>query len=299
MRALLITLLAPLLWGTTIFTAQMWLSELNSYSLFLSAMRCLPAGLLLLAIGGWKVHTPLWKIAVLGVLNFSVFFSCLFYAGWVMPGGMAATLIAATPLVVVLFAWPVLGDKPHVKTMITCVVGMAGVAIMVLNKGDSLNPLGLLACFIALLSWPLGIVLGAKWTKHVNLMPFTAWQLLFGGGILLVASLFYEGVPPSVSPAAWGSLAWLSFATTGVAYLAWFYGLDRCNMVTVSMLALASPLIAYILDIVWKGIAPGVAECCGAVLILAAIAYQNITAHMDAGKDVQKREIPLPHESEG
>ena len=73
--------------------------------LLAGALRALPAGLLLLAVtrrlprGSWW-----WRSAVLGTLNIGAFFALLFVSAYRLPGGVAAVLGAAGPLLVLALA---------------------------------------------------------------------------------------------------------------------------------------------------------------------------------------------------
>jgi probable blue pigment (indigoidine) exporter len=75
-----------------------------------AALRALPAGLLLLLIVrrlpglDWIV-----RVAVLGALNFTVFWWLMFEAACRLPGGVAATLGATQALMVVVLARGILG----------------------------------------------------------------------------------------------------------------------------------------------------------------------------------------------
>ncbi|WP_430869594.1 EamA family transporter, partial [Cupriavidus basilensis] len=100
----LLTASAPLVWGSTYLITSQWLPP--GQPLLSGVIRALPAGLAMLAWsrqlprGGWW-----WKAAVLGVLNIGLFQAMLFIAAYRLPGGVAATVGAIQPLLVVLLAW--------------------------------------------------------------------------------------------------------------------------------------------------------------------------------------------------
>lgn len=108
---ILLTALAPISWGTTYFVATEFLPP--NHPILVAALRALPVGLLLTVIfrqlpkGVWW-----WRILVLGLLNIGLFQALLFVAVYRLPGGVAATAGAVQPLLVVLLAWPILGELP-------------------------------------------------------------------------------------------------------------------------------------------------------------------------------------------
>jgi probable blue pigment (indigoidine) exporter len=97
MRDVLLTALAPIIWGTTYFVTTQFLPP--NRPLFVSVIRAAPIGLLMLAgfrelpKGAW-----VWRASLLGTLNIGLFFALLFTAAYRLPGGVVATLMAIQPL---------------------------------------------------------------------------------------------------------------------------------------------------------------------------------------------------------
>jgi probable blue pigment (indigoidine) exporter len=108
--------------------------------LLASLLRALPAGLVLVAVtrigprGVWW-----WRAAVLGTLNIGDFFPLLFVAAFRLPGGVAATLGAVQPLIAADLPSVVLGERLRSVTVIAGVVGIVGVALLVLRAGAELD----------------------------------------------------------------------------------------------------------------------------------------------------------------
>ncbi|MCG2601145.1 MAG: hypothetical protein KBO59_26975, partial [Achromobacter sp.] len=88
---LLLTAAAPAIWGSTYVVTTLMLPQ--GYPLTVAMLRALPAGLLLLLAVRQLPHGIWWlRTAILGALNFSVFWALLFVAAYRLPGGVAATL---------------------------------------------------------------------------------------------------------------------------------------------------------------------------------------------------------------
>ena len=98
MRDILLTALAPLAWGTTYFVTTQALPP--NRPLFVSVMRALPIGLMILFYfrqfpqGIWY-----WRAFALGALNIGLFFALLFIAAYRLPGGVIATTNATQPFI--------------------------------------------------------------------------------------------------------------------------------------------------------------------------------------------------------
>src|SRR5690349_16082902 len=210
MRApiLLLTALAPAVWGTTYAVTTELLP--SDRPLLAGALRALPAGLVLLALTRRLPHGDWWwRAAVLGALNIGVFFALLFVAAYRLPGGVAATLGAVQPLVVAGLGALLLGQRVRVGTLLAGIAGVAGVALLVLRATARLDAVGVLAGLGGAVAMGLGVVLTARWGRPVPLLAFTGWQLTAGGLLLVPLVLAVEGVPPALDGAAVGGLAYL------------------------------------------------------------------------------------------
>ena len=108
--------------------------------LFAAVARALPAGLVLLA---WRRQLPhgdwWWKAALLGLCNIGLFFPLIFLAAYELPGGLAATVQAMSPLAVMAIALPALGERPGVRRVVAGLVGLLGVGLLV-PRGVALDP---------------------------------------------------------------------------------------------------------------------------------------------------------------
>lgn len=240
-----LTALAPAVWGTTYLVTTELLPP--GHPLFAGLLRALPAGLVLLALlrrlpeGVWW-----WRAFVLGALNIGVFFPLLFIAAERLPGGVAATVGAIQPLLVVLLALPVLGERPTGSRVGWALTGAAGVALVVLNPTAELDALGMLAGAGAALSMAAGIVLTRRWGRPsgVSSPVLVSWLLTAGGLVLLPATFLAEGAPPAIDGAAAGGYLWLGGIGGLAAYLVWFRGVGRLPVAATALLGLLSPVVA-------------------------------------------------------
>lgn len=240
---LLLTALAPAVWGSTYFVATEWLPE--GHPMTLAMLRALPAGLLLLAVvRQWPRRERLVQVLVLGALNFAVFWSLLFVAAQRLPGGVAATLGSAQALLVVLLARGLLGTPVRAGSVAAALAGALGVALMVLSPASTLDPLGLAAGMGSAAAMAVGTVLSRKWQHGVAPLTFTAWQLTAGGLVLLPIALLSEPSLPRLEARHLGGLVYLGLIGAALTYSLWFRGLARLGPATVSLLALMSPVTA-------------------------------------------------------
>jgi probable blue pigment (indigoidine) exporter len=262
--------IAPVAWGSGYYVTETFLPP--DRPLFGAMVRALPFGLLLLAFrpqlpsGVWW-----WRSLLLGTLNIGAFFALIFVAAYRLPGGMAATLTATAPLMIMLVAWPVVGERPRAASLLGAGVGAVGVALLVLRAGFAVDPIGVAASFGAVAMSSLGFVLVKRWRPPVDLLTFTAWQLVAGGLVLLPVALLVEGAPPPLDLAAVGGFLYLGLAGTVVAYVVWFRGLRLLPAAAVSLVGLLNPVAGIVVGVALAGEAFGGAQALGLLLVLTGI----------------------------
>ncbi|MHA6324990.1 EamA family transporter [Roseivivax sp. CAU 1753] len=267
---ILITALAPAVWGSTYLVTTEFLPD--GYPVTLAMLRALPAGLLLLAVT--RCLPPrdwLGRVFLLGALNFAIFWSLLFVAAYHLPGGVAATVTSVQALMVIGLARGWLGTPARAAAVVAAVTGMAGVGLLLIGPGAALDPMGIAAALGAAAAMAGGTVLSRKWQPPVGALGFAAWQLTAGGLILLPLSVFVEPPLPPLTPTHLGGLLWLGLIGSALTYWIWFRGVARIEPGAVSMLGMMSPVTAVILGWVWLGQGLSPLQILGAGIVLGSV----------------------------
>ncbi|URN17324.1 MULTISPECIES: EamA family transporter [Streptomyces] len=268
----LMTVLAPAVWGSTYLVTTEFLPP--DRPLLASLVRALPAGLILLLItrvlprGVWW-----WRATVLGVLNIGAFFYFLFLAAYHLPGGVAALVMSIQPMIVLLLGALLLKERIQPVHVVACLVGAAGIALLVLQPGAGLDGVGVVAGLLGALSMACGIVLTKRWGRPegVTLLTFTGWQLTVGGLLLLPVTLVGESLPDRVTWTNIGGFAYLSIIGALIAYVLWFRGLARLPALAVSFLSFASPLCATVLGYLFLDQSLRPLQLLGAAAVIGAV----------------------------
>lgn len=243
---LLLTATAPAIWGSTYVVTTLMLPR--GYPLTVAMLRALPAGLLLLLAVRQIPHGIWWlRSAILGALNFSIFWALLFVAAYRLPGGVAATLGAIQPLIVILLARALLGTPVRGLAVLAALAGIGGVALLVLGPKAALDPVGVAAGLASAASMALGTVLSRRWQPPVSALAFTSWQLTAGGALLLPVALLAEPALPPVTTLNVLGIAYLGLVGAALTYVIWFRGLARLEPAVVSSLGFLSPVSAVLL----------------------------------------------------
>jgi probable blue pigment (indigoidine) exporter len=264
--------IVPAVWGTTYVVTTHLLPE--GHPLFAAMMRSLPAGLIALLLarqlptGSWW-----WRSVVLGALNMAAFFPLLFVAAQRLPGGVAATLGAVQPILVAFLAVAILRERLSSWRVAWGVVGVIGVALVVIGPRAALDPVGIAAGIGGALSMGTGVVLAKKWGRPEGVSPvaLAGWQLAAAGLVLLLPALLVDGVPPGIDGPAVAGYAWLGLVGGLFAYTLWFAAIRRLPVTATALLGLLSPLVAATLGAVIAGEALTVVQLAGFALALAAM----------------------------
>lgn len=266
------TALAPAMWGTTYIVTTRLLPE--GHPLFAAFMRTFPAGVIALLLSRQLPSCSWWwKSFVLGGLNMAMFFSLLFVAAQHLPGGAAATLGAVQPIIIAFLAVPILHERLSRWRLGWGVVGVVGVALVVLGPHAAMDPLGVAAGLGGALAMSVGIVLTKKWQlpQGTSALALAGWQLTAAGLLLAVPAMLVEHPPTKVNAVGWVGYAWLGLPAALLAYTVWFAGIRRLPVTSTALLGLLSPLVAAALGALIAHENLSLAQCLGFTISLAAM----------------------------
>ncbi|MEV6557087.1 EamA family transporter [Nocardia sp. NPDC051756] len=280
---LALTALTPIVWGSTYAITTEFLPP--DRPLFTALMRALPAGLALLAItrvlprGIW-----LGRAAALGILNIGAFFPLLFLAAYRLPGGVAGVLGAVAPMFALGFATVVLAEKPNGRKVLAGLIGVFGVALVVLKANAQLDTLGVIAGLSGAAFMAAGTVLTQRWGRPEGVGPLalTGWQLTAGGLFILPFALLIEGAPPALDGRAIGGYLYLAVIGTAVAYWLWVRGISKVPATSVAFLGLLSPVSAAVIGWIALGQALGPLQMAGLVIALGGTLFGQLAGRPKA-----------------
>jgi probable blue pigment (indigoidine) exporter len=277
-RTIATTALAPAIWGSTYLVTTELLPA--GRPLLDAVLRALPAGLVLVVVtrrlpkGIWW-----WRAVVLGALNIGVFFALLFVAAYRLPGGVAATIVSVQPLLVAGLSSRFLGERVSLRIVLAAATGVAGVGLLLLPAGATLDGLGVAAAFGAAVVMAAGVVLSTRWPSPAPLLPTTGWQLVAGGLLTLPFALVVEGPPPaSLSAASLAGYAYLTIVGGAVAYALWFRGIRALSPTNVTFMALLSPVVATALGWIVLGEQLTPLQAVGGLIALGSVVAAQIQA---------------------
>jgi probable blue pigment (indigoidine) exporter len=270
LRATAVTAVAPIAWGSTYYVTAHDLPA--GAPLWNGVLRAVPAGLLLLAVarrlprGRWW-----WRSAVLGTLNVGAFFVLIYLAGRLLPTSIASTVMAASPVAMMLLARLVLRERARAAAIAGAGCGVVGVVLLLATAAGRIDPFGILASVAAMLLSCTGFVLGKRWADEVDVLASTCWQLCAGGLLLLPAALLVEGAPPAVDLRSGLAIGYVTVVATALAYVCWFTGLRRLPAGSVGLVGLLNPVTGVLLGVLLAGEMLSARQCLGLALVLLGV----------------------------
>ncbi|MFR9802797.1 DMT family transporter [Pseudonocardia sp. RS010] len=269
-------LVIVLAWASC-FVLVMW-GMRDAPVLWFAALRALVAGVALLAAtvvagrGGGLFPRSLAAWALIGVLaatNVTVAFAAMFGSVTGVTTGVAAVLSNSTPLLLVLPAWWLFGERPRFAEIAGVALGFGGLLLVAAPSGGGRGAGLALAAAVGI---GAGALL-ARRSSGVNLLALGAGQFLLGGAALAGAAALVEG-PPTITWSARfvTALAVLALAATVLPYLLWFGELRRAPITSVTVWTLLVPVVGVILGVVVLGERVTLTEGIGDAIVVAALA---------------------------
>ena len=250
-----------LVWGTTYLAIRISLETIPPF--LMAAIRWLVAGTILataLKLRGARLPRPAaWpSLTVLGILLLGFGNGGVVWAEQTVPSGLAAVLVATCPfwMVGIDVLMPG-GEALTLRRMFGLVVGFAGIVLLVwpeIHVGPSgrafLN--GVIATQIACAGWAAGSAYARNRSrtgaKDENVLATAAFEMLFGGAVLLIVGLIrHETASLVFTPRTSGALLYLIFFGAIGGFTAYAYALKHLPIATVSLYAYVNPIIAVIL----------------------------------------------------
>lgn len=196
----------------------------------------------------------LLQMAVVGILLLMGGNLTLSYAERIVPTGLAALLVAVTPLWFLVLDSLLLGDH-HIsrRGKAGLLLGIAGVVVLIWPKLMTPASLGRrelwwsLALLAGSFSWALGSVLSKKW-QSADPFSATSWQVTFAGVGNLIFTLLFE----NISDVTWsargvGAILYLVVCGSWLGYTAYIWLLQHVPTSKVATYAYVNPVVAVFL----------------------------------------------------
>ena len=251
--------LVYLLWGSTYLAIDIAVQRIPPA--LMCAVRFSIAGVVMLAVCAltgrriWYSARQIALAAVVGILLLMGGNLTLAWAELSVPSGLAALIIAITPLWFLVLDSLLLGHhRISWRGKAGLALGIVGLFVLFWPQLHSTSSLGrreLVSC-VALLggsfSWALGSVLSKRWQSGMDSFSATAWQITAAGlGSFLLASLVGDFSRASWTARGVAAVTYLVVCGSWIGYTAYIYLLEHVPTSKVSTYAYVNPVIAVFL----------------------------------------------------
>ncbi|MEM0514296.1 EamA family transporter [Pseudoalteromonas sp. YIC-827] len=249
-----LAMIPAFLWGTTYAVTKYAMPDWPP--ILLGALRALPAGIVLWLIKPSLPKGGQWRpLLLLATVNIALFFACIFVMAVNLPAAIAGVGMVSVPVVALLYAWLVKGQRPALVQSI-CALALVFLAWLLFDpKEVSLTLIGMLALFASLLCIVIGSALVQKFSMHIHWWTVLTWQLILGGTLLAIAALIqafylepeaYQALQNPIERQQWLAILWLVLPNTALAYSLYVWLLGRMSVVEFTFGTIANPIAGII-----------------------------------------------------
>lgn len=278
-----------LIFGTTFLAIKVGI-DAGAPPFFSAGVRFFLAGVILFLFMLWKKQARLSlllhkEMVLTGIgLTFGTF-ATLYWAEQHISSGIAAILSATAPLLVMLLQTGIARQKLSTLSWAGCLVGFIGVVLLILPGATfSVSFLWLAGC-AAVLFGQLFYSAGAVYSRRViqrfqdtSPIALNAAQMMYGGVMLLVLSLFTEQVhiESMLSTNAIISLLYLIIIGSMLGHTIFYWLVAKTNPVFPSTWLYISPLIALGLGVMLYNEPLYLLSLAGGITIIVGIILINM-----------------------
>ena len=259
-------------WGGCFVTIRWGLRD--APVLWFATLRALVAGVALLAVARVQrrprpAGARQWSlVGQLAVTNASIGFAAMFASVNGLATGSAAVLTNAQPLLILLPAWWLYGERVTARTFLGLVVGFAGLVVVAVPGGGGS---GAWLSILAAAAITAGTLLSRR-LDGIDVVQAAGWHFLIGGAVLAAVAGAVEGVPRiDWTPRFVLSLAFLALVGSALAFWAWFTETLRSPLGQLAAWTFLAPVFGIVFGLVLAGERPGGWTVAGMVLVLASL----------------------------
>ncbi|HUA16391.1 MAG TPA: EamA family transporter [Verrucomicrobiae bacterium] len=251
--------LVYLFWGSTYLAIDLAVQSIPPA--LMCGIRFAVAGVVMLAVCALTGRRVLYSArqlalaAVVGLLLLMGGNLTLSYAELSVPSGLAALIIAITPLWFLVLDSLLLGDH-HIsrRGKAGLGLGIVGLAVLVWPELQATTALGRHELWASLsliggsFSWALGSVLSKRWQSGMDGFSATGWQVTAAG----VGNFVFAFAAGDLSRATWSprslaAVAYLVVCGSWIGYTAYIWLLKHVPTSKVSTYAYVNPVVAVFL----------------------------------------------------
>ena len=210
----------------------------------------------------------------LGLLQTCGFTGLLIWALVSGGAGKTAVLSYTMPFWVMLFAWPMLGEKVQGWQWLAVVFALFCIVLIfdpLHIKGDGFS---MALALLSGISWAISAIVSKKLHQrapHLDLLNITAWPTLLGSIPIIILALALPAPPIQWTQTFYLAIIYSIFLSGSLAWVLWLYALQRLPAGVASMASMLAPVIGVAAAWIQLGERPSNIEFAGMLSIALAL----------------------------
>jgi drug/metabolite transporter (DMT)-like permease len=221
---------------------------------------------------------PIWPTALIGL--FQVGLMTTFQTLALSTGGAGKTtlLVYTFPFWIALLSIGLLDERLTRVRVIAIVIAAAGLGFVLFPLDFGHDVPSKVFALLSAFSWAFGSVFTKRFRAkhHVDLLPFTAWQMAYGAIPIVIVALVVPGSYVHVTLPFLAALAYIVIPGTALAFWLWFFIMERLSATGAGISSLLTPVISVLAAWIQLHERPGGPELIGMTLIVAALVINSV-----------------------
>lgn len=287
-KGTLYSLFSGLIWGICGILGEYFFTHYPVSSGWITSMRLLVAGSLVLALSAFQLRGRLldiWKdkknylpflaYAILGIFSVQFFFYlCVEYSN----ATTATILQFISPVFILFYNRIVYQKKASITAILYVLIAMLGVFLMA-TKGDlsqlSMTPLALVTGLLSAVGVMFNVILPQRFARHYGFVPTVGWGMILAG---LFSNLLYPVHHVTFQLDTSSVMICLIIAVFGTAF-AFFLSMKAVSLVSplvVSVVSASEPLSSALLSVLFLGLVLDGFLVLAMILIIVPMVFLSI-----------------------
>ena len=224
---------------------------------------------------------------LLGLLQTCGFTGLLIWALVHGGAGKTAVLSYTMPFWVMLFAWPILGEKVKGWQWLAVILAIAGMTLVFepqrfFEPNNHYSQATIVSMVMALFSgifWAISAIVSKKLNKRrpdLDVLNITAWPMLLGSIPIIIAALILPAPAVNWHPTFIATVVYSMFLSGALAWVCWAYALQHLPAGSASMGSMLAPVIGVLSAWLQLGEVPSHIALIGMLFVALALVLISV-----------------------